>query len=179
MPCASAAVPPALVERLPPIVQVPSEGRKLRVEPVDGGRGFAGALQGDAGLAGEGVRGRVDLADAVEPVERKHDLVVVRNLAADQPSIAALRHDRGFGRVGEVEDRRHFADRARPQHHRRVGLEQMAQLDQIGRLARRIGDGVFVADNRGKARQQCGVGLGRRPIEGLIEHQGVSGDCCP
>ena len=111
-----------------------------------------------------------DLADAVEPVERKDNLVVVRNLAADQPGIAALRHDRGLGRVGELKDRRHLADRARPQHQRRMRLEQMAQLDQIGRLQRRIGDGVFVADDRGKARKQCGIGLGGLPIERLIEH---------
>ena len=36
----------------------------------------------------------VDLADAVEPVERQHDLAVMRDLAADQAGIAALRHDR-------------------------------------------------------------------------------------
>ena len=83
--------------------------QELRIEPVDCGRGFARALQGDAGLAGDGVRGRIDLADAVEPVERQHDLVVVRNLPADQAGIAALRHDRRFRRVGEFEDRRYFA----------------------------------------------------------------------
>ena len=146
--------------------------QELRIKPVDFGRGLPRALQGDAGLAGDGVRGRIDLADAVEAVERKDDFVVVRNLPADQAGIAALRHDRRRRRVGEFEDRRHFRDRRRPQHHRRVALEQIAHFDEIGRLQRRIGNGVSVADDRGEARQQSGIGLGGRAIERLIEHRG-------
>ena len=68
--------------------------QQLRIQPVGRGCGLARALQGDAGLAGHGVRGRIDLADAVEPVERQHDLAVERDLAADETGIAALRHDR-------------------------------------------------------------------------------------
>ncbi len=130
--------------------------QELRIEPVDRRRGLAGALQGDAGLAGDGVRGRIDLADAVEPVERQHDLVVQRDLAADEAGIAALRHDRRRRLVGELEDFRHFVDRRRPQHHRRMALEHVAHLDQIRRLLLRIGDGVFLADDRGEAREQRG-----------------------
>jgi len=71
-------------------------GRKeLRIKPVGRRGGLPGALQGDAGLAGDRVGGRIDFADAIEPVEREHDLVVMRNLPADQSGIAALRHDRG------------------------------------------------------------------------------------
>ena len=80
-------------------------GQQLRVEPVGARGGLARALQRDAGLAGQRVRCRVDLADAVEPVERQHDLVVQRDLAADEPGIAALRHDRRRGVVGEFENR--------------------------------------------------------------------------
>ena len=68
--------------------------QQLRIEPVDRGGGLARPLQGDAGLAGDGVRDGIDLADAVEAVERQHDLAVLRRLAADQAGIAALRHDR-------------------------------------------------------------------------------------
>src|SRR6516165_4867944 len=78
-------------------------GQELRIEPVDRGSGLARALQGDAGLAGDGVGGRIDFADAVEPVEREDDLIVMRDLAADQSGIAALRYDRGSGVVGKLE----------------------------------------------------------------------------
>ena len=64
--------------------------------------------QHDAGLAGHGVRGRVDLADAVEPRQREHDLALVRRLAADEAGIAALRHDWRPGLVRELQDRRDF-----------------------------------------------------------------------
>ena len=145
--------------------------QQLRIEPVHRGGGLAGARQGDAGLAGDGVRGRIDLADAVEPVEREHDLVVQRNLAADQPGIAALRHDRRCGLVGELEDIGYFGNRCRPQHHRRVALEHVAHLDQVRRLGLRVGDGEFLPDDRDKAREQLRVETGLR----LVEHWGASG----
>ena len=125
MPCAIAAVPPALVERLPPMVQVPSEGRSCgssRSTAAAASRAHCKVTPASQVIR---VGGRIDLADAVEPVEGEHDFVVVRDLAADQPGIAALRHDRSFGRVGELKDRGHFGDQAGPQHHRGVGREQM------------------------------------------------------
>ena len=133
--------------------------QELRIEPVDCGRGLARALQSDAGLAGDGVRGRIDLADAIHAVEREHDLVVQRNLPADQAGIAALRHDRRAGVVGEFQYRRNFGYRRRSQHHRRVALEHVAHLDQIRRLQVRVGDGEFLADDRGEAREERGVEL--------------------
>ena len=99
--------------------------------------------QHDAGLAGHGVRRRVDLADAVEPGEREHELAAVRDLPADQPGIAALRHDRRAGLVGELEDGGDLGDRARPQHRRRRAAIEVAALDQVFLLLGRIGDGVF------------------------------------
>ena len=144
--------------------------QQLRIEPVDFGRRLAGALQGDAGFHGDRVRGRVDLADAVEPVHREHDLVVMRDLAADEAGIAALRHDRGLGLVGEFQDRRDFGDRARPQHHRRMAVEQVAHFEEIRRLHLRIGDGEFLADDRREAGEQFGTdGFGGRVVR-LIEH---------
>ena len=64
--------------------------QQLRIEPVGVGGGFARALQGDAGLAGDGVGNRIDLADLVHAVEREHHLAVVRDLAPDQAGVAAL-----------------------------------------------------------------------------------------
>ena len=130
--------------------------QQLRIEPVDVGRGLAGALQGDAGLAGDGVGDRIDLADLVHAVERQHDLAVVRDLSADQAGVAALRHDRGRGLVGDLEQLGNLPGRARPQHHRRVAGPQRAELDQIGRLLVLVGDGVLLADHGDQAGERRG-----------------------
>ena len=103
----------------------------------------------------------IDLADAVEAIERENDLAVMRNLSADETGIAALRHDRGAGRIRQFQNLGNFGHRARPQHHRRVSAEHVAHLDQIRHLLRRIGDGEFVADDRREARQE--IGRGWRP----------------
>ena len=122
--------------------------------------GFGGALlrvqQHHAGLAGHGVGGGVDLADAVHPPQREHDFAVVRRLAADQAGVAALRHERGAVFVGELADRGDFRGRARPQHQRRVAVIQAALLGDIGRDVGGIGDGIFVADDRAEAGDQVG-----------------------
>ena len=130
--------------------------QQLRIEPVGFGRRFARALQRDPGFDRHGVGDRIDLADLVEPGEREHDLAMMRDLPADQPGIAALRHDRGLGFVGELEDRRHLVDRARPQHYRRVAVKEVAHLDQIGLLRRAVGDGIFGVDDTDKAGEQVG-----------------------
>ena len=98
----------------------------------------------------------IDLADLVEPREREDQFAVERDLPADQPGIAALRHERRLGLVGELEDRHHFVDRAGPQQHRRAAVIEPAALDQERRERGRIGDGVFVADDGREARQQIG-----------------------
>jgi hypothetical protein len=64
MPCANAVVPPALVARLPPMVQ-------LRIEAIGFGCRLARALQRDAGFHRHAVGDRIDLADFVEPHERQ------------------------------------------------------------------------------------------------------------
>jgi hypothetical protein len=96
---------------------------------------------------------------------RFNDLVVEGDLAADQAGIAALRHDRRLGLVGEFEDRGDFGDRSRPQHHGRVAAEQIAHLHQVGRLRLRILDGEFVADDGDETGQQFGAdGFGGRGV---------------
>ncbi len=102
-------------------------------------------------------------------VSESDDLVVVRNLAADEPGIAALRHDRRRRLVGEAEDLRNLGDRGGPQHHRRAAAEHVAHLEEIRRLHLRVGDGVFLADDRGEAREQGRINSGGR----FIEHQGA------
>ena len=138
---------------------------RQREQPVDIGRGFLRLGQHHAGLAGHGVGGRIDLADLVETGEREDQFAVERNLSADQAGIAALRHQRRTGLVGELEDRRYFADRAGPQQHRGTAVIEAAAFYQERRERRRIGDGVFLADDGCKARQQVGGGCavtGRR-----------------
>ena len=138
------------------MVQLPSEGSEQRKQPVGLGRGLARAQQGHARFAGHGVGDRIDLAHAVEPLEREHDLAVLRDLAADQAGIAALRHDRGRGLVRELEDCRDLVDRARPQHQRADAAKHVARLGEIGRLRVAIGDGVFLPDDRDEACEQIG-----------------------
>jgi hypothetical protein len=85
-----------------------------------------------------------------------------------------LRHNRRSGLVGEFQNLRDLRDRIRPQHHGRAPLEHIAHLDDIWRLHLRIGDGVFVTDDRGEARQQRRIDrfvqLGRFR---LIEHDAI------
>ena len=131
-------------------------GERERKQPVDGSCRLLRLDEHDARFAGHGVRGRVDLADAVEPGQRQHHLAVERNLAADETGVAALRHDRGRRLVGELEDRRDLIDRAGTQHQRRAAVIEPAALDEEGLLRARIGDGVASADDRGEARDQFG-----------------------
>ena len=116
-------------------------------------------------------RAKVTELPAVEPVEREDDLIVMRDLAADQSGIAALRYDRGSGVVGKLEDGGDFGDRSRPQHHRRMAAEQIAHFNEVGRLSGRIGDGVFVANDGGEALQQSGIDRFTRLVVQFIEHQ--------
>ena len=132
--------------------------QQLRIEPVHGRRRLARPQQRHAGLAGHGIGDRIDLADAVEAVERQHDLAVLRDLPADQAGIAALRNDRGRGVVRELEDFGDLGDRARPQHHRGMSAKHVAHLDEIRRLRLRIGDGVLLPHDRDEAGQEIGRG---------------------
>ena len=129
---------------------------RQREQAVGGGGGLLRLHQHHPGLAGHGAGRRIDLADAVEPGQREHDLAVEGDLAADQAGIAALGHDRRRGRVGELEDRGDLRDRSRPQHQRRAAVIEAAAFHQIGLLGDGIGDGMALADDGGKARDQFG-----------------------
>ncbi len=124
-----AAVPPALVERLPPIVQLPSAPSEQRKKPARRSAAASRALQHDAGFDGHRVRRRIDLADFC-PCRFSDSTISpsMRHLAADQAGIAALRHDRGAGLVGQLEDLRNLLDRFRAQH-------QLRMADQRSRIS--------------------------------------------
>ena len=112
------------------------------------------SLQRAAGLDDDGVGDRIDFADLVHPVQRQHDLAVVRDLPADQPGVAALRHDRGGRLVGDLEKLGDFLGRAGPQHDGRVPGPQRAEFDEIGRLLVLVGDGVLLADHGDQPRER-------------------------
>ena len=70
------------------------------------------------------------------------------------------------GLVRKLEDRRHFGDRGRPQHHRRMAVEHVAHFDQVRRLRLRIGDGDFSPTIAAKRASSAGSILVWR----LVEH---------
>jgi hypothetical protein len=113
-------------------------------------------LQHHAGLAGHGVRRRVDVADLIHPPHRDHHLAVMRGLAADEASVAALRHQRDSVLGRKPADRGDLGGRARPQHQRRSSVKQVALLGEVRRDVGGIGDRVFVADNFAETRDQFG-----------------------
>ena len=138
------------------MVQLPSAAERQRKQPV----GLAGALlrnlQHHAGLAGHGVGCGIDVTNPVQPPQRDNDLAMMWRLAADQPGIAALRHQRDFVLAGELADRGNFRRRARPQHQRRAAVEQVSLLGDIGRDIGCIGHRIFVADDRAEFCDQFG-----------------------
>ena len=143
----------------------PLRRQQLRIEPVHACRRLTRPQQRDAGLAGHGVGNGIDLANAVEAVEREHDLAVLRDLPAHEAGIAALWND-GSGRfVRELEDAGDLRHRTRPQHDRRVPMEHVAHFQEIGRLRLRIGDGVLVAHDRNEAGQE----IGRQELGGGLD----------
>jgi len=99
----------------------------------------------------------LDVAHAVEAVEREHDLAVLRNLSADEAGIAALRHDRGCALARELEDCGNLRNRARAQHHGASAAKHVARLGEVGRLRVAIGDRVFLPHDRDEAGQQIGA----------------------
>src|SRR5207253_1337643 len=67
---------------------------------------------------------------------------------------------------GELEDFRNFLGRARAQNERRVAAIEIALLDEIRLLIRRIGDRVLLADDGDELRHQL---LGERRA-GMVRH---------
>ena len=142
------------------MVQVPSRRQKLRIEPVGLGGRFAHAGERGAGFDRDGVGDRIDLADFRHAVERQHDLVVetgsVRRpdrycrpaaRSAVRVSFASFRICETCSVVSGRSTSGRGADPA------------VAHLVQIGRLQVRIGQRVFLADDRAEAGDQVLVRL--------------------
>ena len=98
-------MPPALVERLPPIVQLPFRGqRERKVQPgVPLPPRCTAASSIPASTVIVAFAG-VERAHPVHPPERQHELaaVVVRRRAAAQARVAALRHHAVLPRAAQA-----------------------------------------------------------------------------
>ena len=96
LPKRSTAVPPALVDRLPPIVQLPSEASDSGKQQA-GRRGrLLDRRQRHAGLDGDRGIGGVEGAHPIEAARAATTIAgagIVRDCAAAQAGVAALRHD--------------------------------------------------------------------------------------
>ena len=80
----------------------------------------------------------------------------MRSLTADEPGIAALRHQRDAVFARKLANRRNFRRRSRPQDKRRAPVKQVALFGQIWRDLGRIGHSIFVADDLAELRDQFG-----------------------
>ena len=106
---------------------------------------------------------KIDVAHAIEPLERDHDLVACleRNLPADEPGIAALRHDGRLRRVGAFEDRRDLLRLAGLEHERGLAAITVAPFDEIARHGCLVANRVLLADD---ADQRIDGFLARRRV---------------
>ncbi len=106
-----------------------------------------------AAIGDDHVCHRIDVADPVHPFERQDDigLALARRLAADKAGIAGLRHDRGAGFAGKLQDCRDFLDVGGLQQQRRGAMIEPAVLDQVRRKLGLAAQRIFVADDGGEA----------------------------
>ena len=143
--------------------------QRKRKQAVDCHCGLLRFRQHHAGFAGHCVRSRIDFPNFVEPRQRKDQLAIEGDLAANQPGVAALRHQRGLGLVGQLEDCLHLTDRTGPQQHRRAAMVEATAFDKKRFKGSGIGDRISVADDCCKARQK----IGRRRAAQLFVHVGL------
>ena len=115
---------------------------------ADGGRSFRRQRQGEqavgaggrllhllqdgAGLDRDGVVVGIHMADTVHAGKAYQHLVFVRDAAADQARVAALRHDADAGLGTGGDHRRDFVRSARPDHALRIAAVAAAPVIHIG-----------------------------------------------
>src|SRR5262249_6668230 len=101
--------------------------------------------------------GKIDVAHAVEPFERHHDLVpgFEWNLPADEAGIAALRYNGSARRVGLFEDRGNFLGLAWLEHQRRLPAVAVAPLHEVRRHCRGIADRIVLAHDADEGVESC------------------------
>ena len=126
-------MPPALVERLPPIAQEPRAPKIKRTEEA----GLQGRLLHDlerrTGADGHRGRGRVELLDPAQALERQRDLAVGGTCTAAQAREAALRHDTDARGVAQAERGRDLVGMSRQHEGQRTAFRQPAPVVAIAR----------------------------------------------
>ena len=105
--------------------------------------------QRDARFADHHVAVEVDLADRAQPLGREDDLVAaqVRRLAADEPRVAALRHNADSRLVADGGNGRDLLGRAGPHEGERLAAIEAARVDERAREQRRVGQHVRRSDD--------------------------------
>ena len=138
-----------MVETLPPIGAGSFRRERQRKQPVGGERGGLRLGERDARFADHHVAVEVDLADRAQALGREDDLIAarVRRLAADEPGVAALRHDADPRLVAEGENRRDFLGRAGPHEGERGAVIEAARLDEGAGDERRVGQRMARPDD--------------------------------
>lgn len=118
-------------------------------KPVDVIGGLLDIRQNTTGIGNDHVADRVDVADAVQPLEGKDHVgsALARNLAGHMSGIAALRHDCRSGLARKPHDQRNFLDGAGPEHERRRAVIEPAGLDQVGGRVGGCGEGIAGPDD--------------------------------
>ncbi len=120
-----------------------------RKKAVGRGGGFVQVGEDAAGLDRHREVDRVDRADAVHPAQCQDDVVALarRDAAADEPGVAALRHDREPRGGADPHHRRHLLRRGRAHDQPGRAAIEAARLDQIRLLLARVGDPAPGADD--------------------------------
>ena len=123
-----------------------------------GGRGPQ-VLQDAAGLGRHGGVDGIDLADAVEPRRRQHD-AAERHAGADEPGVAALRHDGDAGPGAFPHREGDLPGIGRPHDRERRALVKTAALGEVAGHVGRIGEHVLRPDAGGERVEELGGGAG-------------------
>src|SRR5271165_111098 len=141
----------------------PLGGKRQRKEPVGGQRRGLRLGERHAGLADHHISKRIDLADRPQPLGRENDLIAaqVRRLAADEPGVAALRHNSDARLVAEGGDRRDLGSCARPDEGESLALIEPARFDERPGEEGRVGQHVARPDD---AFQRVQGGVARRRV---------------
>ena len=134
-------MPPALVE-IPANLAAALGTQAQRKQPVGLGRRLMQMGEDAASLDGHREVDRVDRPDPVHAAEGEDDVVAVlgRDPAADEPGVAALRHDRQPRLGADAHDRRNLAGRTRPHDKPRRAAIKPPRLNQKRLQIVRIGN---------------------------------------
>jgi hypothetical protein len=131
-------------------------GQRQREQQPGAGRRRLHRRQRAAGLDGDGLVGRVEGANAVQPPQRDDQLpaAAVRRRRAAGGGVAALRHDGDVVGGAEAHQRCHFVTAGRQCHRQRRAVVAAAVVGNEGRDVVRRGQQVGGADNGGQRRKQ-------------------------